>query len=66
MKLKLIIDNAEALWDRKVRDWVTVFNKIGFDLELPTTTPTVGEGNEIICGRRIGTDGGHIICGRRV
>jgi hypothetical protein len=27
---------------------------------------TVGDGNEIICGRRIGIDGGHIICGRRV
>ena len=67
MKLKLITDNPEMMWDKKVRDWVTVFNKIGLDLEIETTgTGTVGDGNEIICGRRIGTEGRHIICGRRV
>lgn len=54
MKLKLIIDNVEALWDKKVRDWVTVFNKIGFDLELPPTTiENTGTDGVFDCGDRM-------------
>lgn len=53
MKLKLITDNPEMMWDKKVRDWVTVFNKIGLDLEIEQGVENTGTDGVFDCGDRM-------------
>lgn len=51
--LKIIQDNPEKLFDKRVRDWVSVFNMVGFEVESTTTTITTGSGGIIDCGDRM-------------
>lgn len=41
------------MWDKKVRDWVTVFNKIGLDLEIEQGVENTGTDGVFDCGDRM-------------